>query len=33
MIIMQKMMKAQQEQMDNMNKLMQKFLESKKKDS
>ena len=30
---MQKMMKAQQEQMDNMNKLMQKFLESKKKDS
>ncbi len=29
---MQKMMKAQQEQMDNMNKLMQKFLESKKKD-
>ena len=33
MINMQKMMKAQQEQMDNMNKLMQKFLESKKKDS
>jgi len=30
MINMQKMMKAQQEQMDNMNKLMQKFLESKK---